>query len=569
MRSTVVDDEAEAETEVVATDNETDEHGDALSLPEDERLQLDDDEHELPMMIKSNSIYFDAVEAEASSNSLIDLDPASLESNAPCISLCGHLIGKSSSRDEAAAIFAANMVSFEAFRANPTSVLTDPNLMVLINGQLSPFTLEAQAALMARVLFPYSPSLSPIPTRKVYVPVQVPADEVAVDTMERDLPRKEGERGLTTSPGPAHILTKEAVERHLNSSCPRSSSTSLLTALDPVDEASSESGSSTEDTGSYSGEVYYRKSLRPSQVDLLSMNLRAGMNNISFVVKSSTDDDVEVARIDSKLYLWPASAKIVIAQIDGAISRTSSGGMFKRRDSSLLHDGAQAFYSKLARNGYHIVYLTCHGLSQAELIHAMLSTPTSPSTSTASFSLPHGPVLLSPDRLLETASNEMIDAHEFKAAALDAIRSLFPPDVNAFYAAFGKTAADGARFVDAGVFPAKVFLVDEENGRLRHRSLLGFHESYASLRNRADTMFPPIYSPLAPLLSPLSPPGSTSSRSSFSSSPDRRRSSAASKSAVGSEDLVSEAVAAHVRSRSLVDDAYNDVNFWRIKPGMV
>jgi len=32
---------------------------------------------------------------------------------------------------------------------------------------------------------------------------------------------------------------------------------------------------------------------------------------------------------------------------------------------------------------------------------------------------------------------------------------------------------------------------------------------------------------------------------------------------------VSEAVASQVRTRSLADEAYNDLNFWRIEPGLV
>lgn len=558
MQSSVIDQDADATTSEQLDDD----------LTGTEHQQEEEEARELPVMVKSESVYFDAVDSDAlssgafgagryseflSSNSLIDLDPASLEANVPYISLCGHLLGTASSHEEMLSIFASHVVSFESFRADPTAILASPNLVALINGQLSAFTPEVQACLISRVLFPYSPPLplnAAIKTR--------PTRGVEYPAARRQDHHDEGEEDPIASKEPVLGLTDHVKERHRSSFS--------LPALDPVDEVSSEGGASTQDTSSFTTEPYFKKSLLPSQADLRRMNLRAGLNDLSFVVTSSVEQSV-VARVDAKIYLWPASSKVVIAQIDGAIARTSTGGMFKRRDtSSPLHEGAQAFFSRLEQNGYHIVYLTCQGLSQAEWIRTLLR-PSSSSSSTSptsgnhpddsSVSLPHGPVLLSPDRLLEASSNEAVDAQEFKAAALDAVRALFPPDVNAFYAAFGKTQEDAATFARAGVFPGKVFIVDESSGRLRHRSLLGFHESYSSLWVMADTMFPPILSPLAPLRDRQASSSVTSSNNAS------RRSSTA------NDALVSEAVASQVRSRSMADDAYNDVNFWRIKPGTV
>jgi phosphatidate phosphatase LPIN len=559
MQSASIDHDANA------TDNE--QAGDVLANME--RHREEEETRELPVMIKSESVYFDAVESVSgafgvgrfsefpSSNSLIDLDPASLEANVPYISLCGHLLGTASSHEEMLSIFAAHMVSFEAFRADPTAILASPNLVALINGQLSAFTPEVQACLISRVLFPYSP---PLPlSAAVKTRTSRRTENAGVcrhDHSDNEL--EHGEEASEVSNEPLPVLTEQVMGRHRGSFS--------LPALDPVDEVSSEGGASTQDTSSFTTEPYFKKSLLPSQADLRRMNLRAGMNDLSFVVTAAVGQAV-VARVDAKLYLWPASSKIVIAQMDGAISRTSTGGMFKRRDtSSPLHEGAQAFFSRLEQNGYRIVYLTTQGLSHAEWIRTLLrpvspSSVPAPSSSSStgaddsSESLPHGPVLLSPDRLLEAASNEAIDAQEFKAAALDAVRALFPPDVNAFYAAFGKTAEDAATFARAGVFPGKVFVVDESTGRLRHRALLGFLESFGSLLVLADTMFPPILSPLAPRRDRSGPTGATNT---------------ANKDAYAAGDtFMSEAVASQARARSMADDAYNDVNFWRIKPGTI
>lgn len=533
------------------------------------RRREEEETRELPVMIKSESVYFDAVESASgalgpgrfsefpSSNSLIDLDPASLEVNVPYISLCGHLLGTASSHEEMLSIFAAHMVSFEAFRADPTAILASPNLVALINGQLSAFTPEVQACLISRVLFPYSPPLPLSAAVKTRTSRSTEYTAARRHDHSGDASEHE-EEASEVSNETLPILTEQVMGRHRGSFS--------LPALDPVDEASSEGGASTQDTSSFTTEPYFKKSLLPSQADLRRMNLRAGMNDLSFVVTSAVGQAV-VARVDAKLYLWPASSKIVIAQMDGAISRTTTGGMFKRRDtSSPLHDGAQAFFSRLEQNGYRIVYLTTQGLVHAEWIRTLLrpASPSSvlsssPSSSTGADdsgeSLPHGPVLLSPDRLLEAASNEAIDAQEFKAAALDAVRALFPPDVNAFYAAFGKTTEDAATFARAGVFPGKVFVVDESTGRLRHRALPGFLESFGSLLVLADTMFPPILSPLAPWRDRgrLTGPTNTASKDAYAAG----------------DALMSDAVASQARARSMADDAYNDVNFWRIKPGTI
>eukprot|EP00644_Phytophthora_capsici_P001955 jgi/Phyca11/511056/fgenesh2_kg.PHYCAscaffold_74_\ len=231
-----------------------------------------------------------------------------------------------------------------------------------------------------------------------------------------------------------------------------------------------------------------------------------------------------------------------------------------------MHPGAVEFYSKLARNGYRVVYVTCHGLSQANLLHALLHHNAGEDGEIA---LPMGPVLLSPDRLLAThSSNETIDAEDFKVAALGALRSLFPRDINPFYAAFGTTQTDSVVFTQVGVFSGKVFVVDSTDGSLRHRSLMGFHESYTSLLDRMDAMFPPIYSPTTQ--APVSPQNSSQLVvATLQSVPSNLSITSGVSAGEKDEQLVSEAVASLVRTRSLADEAYNDINFWRIEPGRV
>lgn len=256
------------------------------------------------------------------------------------------------------------------------------------------------------MLFPYSPHMS------VGVAPKVNNDE---QERERDTCTSndnEAEKSVN--------ICDESVKPP-SASLSRSNLTRGL-ALEPLHEVCSDDGGSTQDTASFTSEPYFKKSLKPSQEELLSMGLRVGTNDISFVLRSHGAG--EVARVSANLYLWPVTAKVVIAQIDGAISSSAAtGSMFKRRDPAAMHPGAVEFYSQLARNGYRVVYVTCHGLSQANMLHTLLHNS---SAEDGEIALPMGPVLLSPDRLLATYSNEMIDAQDFKVAALGALRSLFP-----------------------------------------------------------------------------------------------------------------------------------------------
>ncbi|TYZ62781.1 hypothetical protein PybrP1_006976 [[Pythium] brassicae (nom. inval.)] len=495
-----------------------------------------DTEDELPMMVKSESVYFDAIEPETGATGAHFADH-------PCMSLCGHLLDDAECEEDAHAIFSEHIITFEHFRENPIGILGDRNLMFLIDGRICPFSPEIQASFVARVLFPNSP---PLP--------QLSDDEHLAQEWEHDDEHAATGVQIDTAFG------RESLSTTLSSSS--------LSELQTSDDAASES--------------YHRKSLQPSQADLLKMELRNGANDIDFVVHAASGPEL---RVSARLYYWPTSAKIVIAEIDGAVSRIASSGMFsnllssKAKARSGLHHGALEFYSKLARNGYHVVYLTCRGLSQAELMHAMLRPHAEKGPA-----LPNGPVLLAPDRLLATDSNEVIEARDFKVAALSAIRALFPSDVNPFYAAFGRTFADSVVFTQVGVFPGKVFLVDEGDGRLRHKSMMNFQESYSSLLAMLDKMFPPLCS-LSPRGSLTGSSDSAPTTTAMMPQPHQERiqSAPSSSTAVTSaaavasmrcvysvaDDLVSEVISSQARTRSLGDEAYNDLNFWKIRPGRI
>ncbi|KAG7385284.1 Nuclear elongation and deformation protein 1 [Phytophthora pseudosyringae] len=500
------------------------------SLPS---LRPGNEADDLPSMVKSASVYFDAVDVDAlTAAAAADAGEDVDYYNHPSMSLCGQLLDEAEAEEDVHRIFSEHVVTFDLFRANPASILANPELRFSVDGKVSSYDADMQAYLVSRVLFPYSQHL--------------PVGSAPCASGDKKMADTPSEVGATGAPRTANA----AKTRDESAKMPGST-------LDPLEEGLSDDGGSTQDTASLSSEPYYKKSLKPTQEELLEMGLRVGMNDIAFVLRSHGAGDV--ARVRAKLYLWPVTAKVVIAHIDGAISSSAAtGSMFKPRDPAAMHLGAVEFYSKLARNGYRVVYVTCRGLSQANLLHTLVHNNAGVDGEIA---LPMGPVLLSPDRLLATSSNDMIDAQDFKVAALDALRSLFPREVNPFYAAFGTTQTDTVVFTQVGVFSGKVFIVDPTDGSLRHQSMMGFHESYTSLLGRMDAMFPPIYS--ATTQAPISPQRRTQFvMPMLQSVPSNLSTTPRVTLAEVEEQLVSEAV----RTRSLADEAYNDINFWRIAP---
>ncbi|KAI9910308.1 hypothetical protein PsorP6_010083 [Peronosclerospora sorghi] len=247
----------------------------------------------------------------------------------------------------------------------------------------------------------------------------------------------------------------------------------------------SDDGRLTEDTASIGSELDDHKRLKPKHEELVAMDLHSGMNELVFVLHSQ-DPVEEVARVTATLYVCPVHSKVVIAHMDGAIiSCVTTGRMFKRRVQGAMHSGAVDSYAKLSQNGYHVVYVTFHGLAQANVLRTRFRSNV---RDKGEASLPMGPVLHSPERLLSTASFD--DTQDVNMATLDAFRLLFSRCMNPFYASFSTTQAAGLVFTKMGVFSGKVFMVDPNDVSLRHQSIGGFRESYTSLLDRMDRISP-------------------------------------------------------------------------------
>ena len=101
-------------------------------------------------------------------------------------------------------------------------------------------------------------------------------------------------------------------------------------------------------------------------------NLKKGANQIQFSVTTAFQG---TTKCFCQIYLWHFSAKIVISDIDGTITKSDVRGQ-------VLHmigrDWSQCdvvkLFNKIAQNGYKIVYLSARAVGQASMTKDYLTS---------------------------------------------------------------------------------------------------------------------------------------------------------------------------------------------------
>ncbi|KAJ2993183.1 Nuclear elongation and deformation protein 1 [Globomyces sp. JEL0801] len=138
----------------------------------------------------------------------------------------------------------------------------------------------------------------------------------------------------------------------------------------------------------------YAKSLRMNSTQLKALNLKKGVNTIQFSVNSGFQGK---AISSAKIYLWDHDTKIVISDVDGTITKSDVlGHVFTMVGKDWTHAGVANFYTNIANNGYHFLYLTSRAIGQAGYTREYLAK-----VEQDQYQLPEGPILLSPDRLMQ------------------------------------------------------------------------------------------------------------------------------------------------------------------------
>ncbi|KAF0730333.1 hypothetical protein Ae201684_012331 [Aphanomyces euteiches] len=254
--------------------------------------------------------------------------------------------------------------------------------------------------------------------------------------------------------------------------------------------------------------------LFPSQKQLDLMNLAFGANKLEFRIKATVfGEDDKVAT--STFYLWHTTTKLVVADVEATISSDHRTSSFLRSSvKEVVIDGAVDFYGHIVHHGYEVVYLSSR---RHQDIRELVS------------GLPRGPLLAAFGGLDNQQTPE--ELQQVKFSMIERIQGLYPGDVNPFYAALVNDASAKV-LLDAGVAPGKVLVMDPTTSRfsLAHQKVFKQqHTTYSGLRadtRTFDAMFPPIVSVVAK---------------------------------ANNDD-------SHPVHLAHTEDAFNDLNFWRVPP---
>ncbi|CAB4061754.1 LPIN [Lepeophtheirus salmonis] len=219
------------------------------------------------------------------------------------------------------------------------------------------------------------------------------------------------------------------------------------------------------------GKERFRKTLRLSSDDVKRLNLRDGSNEAEFTVTTPYQG---TSYCKCHIYLWKYTDKVVISDIDGTITKSDVlGHIFPIIGRDWAQSGVAQLFSKIRRNGYHMIYLSARAIGQASITKEYLQ-----SIKQGDLCLPDGPLFLNPTSLISAFHREVIEKkpEEFKISCLRDILKLYEDAKNPFYAGYGN------RINDAYAYRA---------GELKHELTRTFQTSYCSQSSIVDHLFPP------------------------------------------------------------------------------
>jgi len=109
---------------------------------------------------------------------------------------------------------------------------------------------------------------------------------------------------------------------------------------------------------------HFMKSVNPTSEQMAMLNLRPGSNTLAFEVYSRLQGR---SRIEATLFMWSPTAKVVISDVDGTITKSDvMGHVMFMIGRDWTHNGVAPLYAKIAENGYKFVYLTSRNIGQVD-----------------------------------------------------------------------------------------------------------------------------------------------------------------------------------------------------------
>ncbi|XP_049445688.1 phosphatidate phosphatase LPIN1-like isoform X1 [Epinephelus fuscoguttatus] len=381
------------------------------------------------------------------------------------ISLCG---GLNENREITKDQFHEKIITYQQFAENP-SIIDDPNLVVKIGSKYYNWS-SAAPLMLAMQAF------------------QKPLPKAAVENiMKEKMPKKGGRwwfswRGRNSSTKSDSVSERGACGYAEQAGKMSSRHKEESSSSDEDHRAALQSSSSIQSEPS--GGVSYKKTLRLTSEQLLSLQLQDGPNDAVFSVTTQYQG---TCRCQGTIYLWNWDDKIIISDIDGTITRSDTlGHILPTLGKDWTHQGIAHLYHKVSQNGYKFLYCSARAIGMADMTRGYLHWVNERGTM-----LPMGPVLLSPSSLFSALHREVIEKkpEKFKVECLNDIKNLFYPNTQPFYAAFGNRPTDVYSYKEVGVPLNRIFTVNPKGELVQEHAKTNI-SSYVRLGEVVDHVFP-------------------------------------------------------------------------------
>ena len=109
----------------------------------------------------------------------------------------------------------------------------------------------------------------------------------------------------------------------------------------------------------------YKKSLRLTTEQIECLNLKNGMNEISFSVTTAYQG---TSRCKCYLFRWKYNDRVVISDIDGTITKSDVlGHILPMVGRDWAQIGVAELFSKIEANGYKLLYLSARAIGQSKV----------------------------------------------------------------------------------------------------------------------------------------------------------------------------------------------------------
>ncbi|XP_028460815.1 phosphatidate phosphatase LPIN1 isoform X2 [Perca flavescens] len=384
------------------------------------------------------------------------------------ISLCG---GLNDNREITKEQFHEKIISYQQFSENP-SIIDDPNLVVKIGSKYYNWS-SAAPLMLAMQAF------------------QKPLPKAAVENiMKEKMPKKGGRwwfswRGRNSSTKSDSVSERGACGYDEQDGKMSSRRKEESSSSDEDHRAAKQSSATIQsEPGLTPGGVTYKKTLRLTSEQLLSLQLQDGPNDVMFSVTTQYQG---TCRCQGTIYLWNWDDKIIISDIDGTITRSDTlGHILPTLGKDWTHQGIAHLYHKVSQNGYKFLYCSARAIGMADMTRGYLHWVNERGTM-----LPIGPVLLSPSSLFSALHREVIEKkpEKFKVECLNDIKNLFYPNTQPFYAAFGNRPTDVYSYKEVGVPLNRIFTVNPKGELVQEHAKTNI-SSYVRLGEVVDHVFP-------------------------------------------------------------------------------